>query len=271
RPAAAAGDRRRGQLGDAAQVFEKIQRNAQVTYSALVPNSQGLDGAMAARVDKICLFTAASETFNQKNINTSVRGALERFKPVIERAQTVKLPVRAYISTAFWCAFEGRIKPDAVFSLALSLMDMGINEISISDTIGRACPGEVAQVLGPILGKIPREKIAVHFHDTYGRGVANVLEAVSHGIEIIDASVGGLGGCPFAPGATGNVATEDVVKALEKAGEKTRVDAKALARAGDVLGPYILTKEPTIPHEDSIACSTCEFSRGRGCSVPGRE
>ena len=255
------------QLRDAAQVYGKIQRNTRIVYSALVPNSRGLDQAMAAGVDKISVFTAASETFNQRNINTSVKGSLDRFKPVIARAQALKLPVRAYLSTAFWCAFEGRIKPEAVLSLSLDLMDMGIDEISISDTIGKASPQEVAQLLELVLVKIPRKKLAVHFHDTYGRGIANVLESVAHGIEIIDASAGGLGGCPFAPGATGNVATEEVVNALEDAGKKTGVDPNALVKAGKCLQPYVNQKE-SIPAEDSLPCSSCEFSQGKGCCAP---
>ncbi|WP_022664057.1 hydroxymethylglutaryl-CoA lyase [Desulfospira joergensenii] len=253
------------QLKDASIVFKNIQRKKRVIYSALVPNSKGLERAVNAGANKISVFTAASETFNQKNINTSVEGSMERFRPVVRRAGNLGLPVRGYISTAFWCAFEGKISPRAVLGVAQRLMDMGMDELSISDTIGKASPDEVGMLMDVLLSKIPAERIAVHFHDTYGRGIDNILRSVSYGIQIVDASVGGLGGCPFAPGATGNVATEAVVAALIKAGEKVAVDTERLMRAREMLDPYIPAKPDVLPPPDSPACSLCEFFDGKKC------
>ncbi|MFZ0726696.1 MAG: hydroxymethylglutaryl-CoA lyase, partial [Desulfobacterales bacterium] len=206
------------QLADAEKVFRKISRRDGVIYSALVPNERGLERAIAARVDKVSIFTAASETFNHKNINTSTAGSIKRFLPVVKGAKSAGLPVRGYVSTAFWCAFEGRIPPAAVTSLVQKLFEIGVDEVSVSDTVGKASPEEVGRLLDLLLSRIPSDRIAMHFHDTYGRGVENVLTSWACGIRIFDASVGGLGGCPFAPGATGNVATEAVVEALERKG-----------------------------------------------------
>jgi len=203
------------QLSDAVEVFEGITRQNGVIYSALVPNRQGLDQALAVGADRVAVFTAASQTFNHKNINTSFEGALERFRPVIAAAEAADLPVRGYVSTAFWCAFEGRILPEAVVAVVDRLLDIGVGEVAISDTIGKATPDEVRQLLDQLMPRVAAERIAVHFHDTYGRGVANTLAAWPYGIRTVDASVGGLGGCPYAPGASGNVATGDVVAALE--------------------------------------------------------
>ena len=253
------------QLKDAGFVFEKITRRKNCIYSALVPNERGFDKALDAGVDKISLFTAASETFNRKNIHTTIEGSLERFRPVISRALEQGLPIRVYISTALWCAFEGRIPPEKVLKLALRLIDMGVDELSISDTIGKATPDEVAQLLEILLSSVPKEMIAVHFHDTYGNGIENVLTSASFGIRTFDASAGGLGGCPFAPGATGNVSTEAVVIALEKAGFQTDVDIAQLIQAGNLLTPHLGAGTPRMPEPDSLACSTCEFFDGKTC------
>lgn len=259
------------QLKDASIVFKNIQRKKGVIYSALVPNSKGLERALSAGANKISVFTAASETFNQKNINTTVEGSIERFRPVVRRARDLSLPVRGYISTAFWCAFEGKISPGAVLRVAQQLIDMGIDELSISDTIGKATPDEVEMLMDVLLPKIPAERVAVHFHNTCGRGIDNILRSVSYGIKIVDASVGGLGGCPFAPGATGNVATEAVVAALIKAGKKVPVDTERLMRARDILDPYIPAKPDALPPSDSLACSICEFFDGKKCCSSMRE
>jgi len=213
------------QLKDAATVFQKIRRKKGVVYSALVPNEKGMECSAAAGADKISVFTAASETFNMKNINATVADSLRRFRPVLKQAKRLSLPVRGYISTAFWCAFEGKIAPAAVVKLAKQMIDMGIDELSISDTVGKATPDEVGALMDELLPCVPAERLAVHFHDTYGRGIANVLKSVDYGIQVIDSSAGGLGGCPFAPGATGNVATESVVKALIDAGKKVKIAA----------------------------------------------
>lgn len=253
------------QLKDAATVFEKIQRKKGVIYSALVPNSKGLDRAVDAGADKISVFTAVSETFNRENINTTVDGSLERFRPVVRRARELGLPVRGYLSTAFWCPFEGKTAPGAVVKLAQRLIDMGMDEVSVSDTIGKATPDEVATLMDLLLPKVPPEHIAVHFHDTYGRGVANVLRAVSYGVKRVDASVGGLGGCPFAPGATGNVATEAVVATLIKAGKTVAVDTEKLVRARGILAPYLSVKPDAMPEPAPLACLLCEFFDGKKC------
>jgi hydroxymethylglutaryl-CoA lyase len=253
------------QLGDAEEVFKRISRDQGVVYSALVPNERGLDRALEARIDKCSVFTSASETFNQKNINTSIQGSIERFLPVVERARSAGLPVRGYVSTAFWCAFEGKIAPEVVLGVVDRLVDIGVNEVSISDTIGKASPDEVRSLLDLLLPRLPSERIAVHFHDTYGRGVENVLASWSQGIRIFDASVGGLGGCPYAPGATGNVATDAVVKALREAGESVNVNLRGLERARHLLDPFLVDERRALPKDGSPACLDCEYHSGEVC------
>lgn len=253
------------QLGDAAAVFGGITRREGVVYSALVPNLKGLEKALAARVDKIAVFTAASETFNRKNINTSIEGSIARFHPVVALAHDAGLPVRGYVSTAFWCAFEGRIAPGAVIDVIDRLVDIGVDEVAVSDTIGKATPDEVRQLLDLLLPRLAAERIAVHFHDTYGRGVENVLAAWSAGIRTVDASAGGLGGCPYAPGASGNVATGDVVDALEARGIATGVDPRRLAGAMQHLRPYLDDTRRSLPPDGSPICATCQFSTGANC------
>jgi hydroxymethylglutaryl-CoA lyase len=253
------------QLGDAAEVFQRIRREDRVTYSALVPNQRGLDRALAAGVSKVSVFTAASETFNRRNINTSIAGSLKRLQPVVRRAVQAGIPVRGYLSTAFWCAFEGKIAPEAAVTVAESLISIGVDEVSISDTIGKATPTEVARLLDKLLLKIPADRIAVHFHDTYGRGVANALTSWEYGIRIFDASVGGIGGCPFAPGATGNVATEAVVAALVRKGVAVPVDIKKLSHASRILDAFLRDDQRSQPEKDSQACAVCEHFTGNGC------
>ena len=253
------------QLADAEEVFRKISRRNGVIYSALVPNERGLERAIAARVDKVSVFTAASETFNRKNINTSTAGSIRRFLPVVKGAKGVGLTVRGYVSTAFWCAFEGRVQPAAVIGLVEKLFDIGVDEVSVSDTVGKATPEEVGRLLDRLLTRIPADRIAMHFHDTYGRGVDNVLTSWAYGIRIFDASVGGLGGCPYAPGATGNVATEAVVKALVSKGAEVGVDLEKLSHARHLLDPYLVEERRTLPEEDSPACAACEYSTGDVC------
>ena len=257
--------RRVPQLGDAKQVFRRISRKNGVIYSALAPNEKGLDRAIEAEVDKVSVFTAASETFNHKNINTSIAGSINRFMPVVKRARSERLPVRGYVSTAFGCAFEGKILPEAVISVVEKLIDIGIDEVSISDTIGKASPDEVRRLLELLLPIISSDRIAMHFHDTYGRGVENVLTSWSYGIRIFDSSVGALGGCPFAPGATGNVATEAVVKALEDKGVKVGVDLQKLLRARRLLDPFLIEDRRSLPKDGSPACAACQFSQGEVC------
>jgi hydroxymethylglutaryl-CoA lyase len=222
------------QLADAEDVFKRIRRVPGVLYSALVPNEKGLERAKAAKVDKIAVFTAASETFNRKNINASVAESIERFRPVVRDAG---VPVRAYVSTAFWCPYEGRIAPAAVVDVVRRLVELGVNEVSIGDTIGKAVPAEVRELLRALLpSPVP---IALHFHDTFKHAIENALAAwLEFGIDAFDSSAGGIGGCPYAPGASGNVATEALVVALENAGAKTGVKPEALRKASDAIAPF---------------------------------
>ncbi len=257
------------QLGDAEEVFRRISRRQDVVYSALVPNEKGLERALEAKVDKVSVFTAASETFNRKNINTSIEGSIQRFLPVVESARSTGLPVRGYISTAFWCAFEGKIAPEATVDVVERLVDLGVDEVSISDTIGKASPDEVTRLLDLLLPKLSSDRIAMHFHDTYGRGVENVLASWSYGLRIFDASAGGLGGCPYAPGATGNVATEAVVDALEGEGATVDVDLLGLTQARKLLDPFLMDDRRTLPKDGSPACAACELSKGEVCCSRG--
>ena len=253
------------QLSDATEVLAGITQRPDVVYSALVPNLKGLEKALAARVDKVSVFTAASETFNRKNINTTIEGSIKRFQPAVAAAKDAGLPVRGYVSTAFWCAFEGKIKPMAVLDVVGRLIDIGIDEVAISDTIGKANPDEVRRLLDLLLDHIPATGIAGHFHDTYGRGVENVIAAWEAGIRTIDASVGGLGGCPYAPGASGNVATGDVIDALEARGIPTGICRQHLADAFESLSPYLVDDRRTLPADGSPACAACQFSTGEVC------
>jgi hydroxymethylglutaryl-CoA lyase len=219
------------QLADADEVFRRIRRAPGVVYSALVPNEKGLERAKAARADKIAVFTAASETFNRKNVNASIAESIERFRPVVAAAG---VPVRGYVSTAFWCPFEGKVAPERVVDVVKRLAELGVTELSIGDTIGKATADEVRSLLSLLLpSPVP---LALHFHDTYGRAAENaVLAWREFGVDAFDGSAGGLGGCPYAPGAPGNVATEALVTALEAAGAKTGVRLDALRRASALL------------------------------------
>ena len=223
------------QLADAEQVFAGIRRREGVLYSALVPNEKGLERAIGARVGKVSVFTAASETFNRKNVNASIQESLDRFGPVVEGAKRASVPVRGYISTAFWCPYEGKIAPEAVVSVARRLSDLGIHEISIGDTIGKAVPAEVMTLLDRLLDHVDQDRLVMHFHDTYGTAIANVLASYERGITAFDSSAGGLGGCPFAPGASGNVATEDVIWALTRSGASVAPDLEKVRAASDLL------------------------------------
>ena len=223
------------QLADAEAVFQRIRRREGVVYSALVPNDEGLDRALEARAGKIAVFTAASETFNRKNINAGIAESIERFRTVVPRAQAADLTVRAYVSTAFWCPYEGKIEPPAVVDVVKRLLDLGVDEISIGDTIGKAVPGEVHDLLDLLLDALAQDRIAMHFHDTYGTAVANALASYERGISVFDASAGGVGGCPFAPGAAGNVATEDLAWALTRSGASIALDQERVSAASDLL------------------------------------
>ena len=222
------------QLADAEAVFAGIRRAPGVTYMALVPNLEGLERARAARVDKMAVFTAASETFSRRNTNASIAETLERFRPVIAGAG---VPVRGYISTAFHCPFEGAIAPAQVLPVARALLELGCAELSIGDTIGKATPEEVIRLLDLLLPAVlPSGNLAVHFHDTYGNAVANARAAHRIGITVFDASAGGIGGCPYAPGAPGNVATEALVTAFPG---RTGIDPERLRAASAIVAPHL--------------------------------
>jgi len=225
------------QLADSDEVFRKIERRPGITYSALVPNEQGFERARAVAVQKIAVFTAASDTFAQRNIKSTVRESIERFKPVVAGAKRDGMTVRGYISTATHCPFEGSVDPSRVVEVMHRLLQLGVDEISLGDTIGRAAPSDVRRLLDEVLPHLERSRLALHFHDTYGMAVANVLTAWrEYGIEAFDTSAGGLGGCPYAPGASGNVATEDAVYALKASGATVLVNEQKIIAAAQRIG-----------------------------------
>ena len=219
------------QMADAEQVFAGIRRSPDTRYTALVPNVEGLDRALAARVAEVAVFAAATETFSRKNINQSIGESLATYQEVCRRAHDSGLRVRAYLSTAFGCPFEGAVPPPQVADVAARLFALGVYEVAISDTIGIAHPGQVPLVLEAVLAHVPPEHLALHFHVTRGTALANVLTALPFGITTFDASAGGLGGCPYAPGAAGNLATEDLVYMLNGLGIETGVSLPKLSEA----------------------------------------
>ena len=219
------------QMADAEAVFAGIAQRPGVRYSALVPNLRGLDRAIAAGVTEVAVFAAASETFSQRNINQTIEQSLETYAAVCARALAAGVRVRAYVSTAFGCPFEGDVPPARVARVATALLKMGAFEVAVSDTIGVAHPGQVPRVVEAVTAGVPLERLALHFHDTRGAALANVLTALQLGVTTFDASAGGLGGCPYAPGATGNLATEDLIYMLDGLGIHTGVDLDALVDA----------------------------------------
>ena len=223
------------QMADTAEVMAAISRQAGVSYPVLVPNLKGLEGALAAGVDEVAVFGAASESFSQKNINCSISQSLERFRPVVEAALAKNIRVRGYISCVLGCPYEGAIAPEAVAKVAKALADMGCYEISLGDTIGTGTPLKAQAMIRAVAAVVPIEKLAVHFHDTWGQALANILACLELGVAVVDSAVAGLGGCPYAKGATGNVATEDVVYMLDGMGIETGVDLLKLAAAGRAI------------------------------------
>jgi hydroxymethylglutaryl-CoA lyase len=222
------------QMSDAADVFAGIARRPGIRYSALVPNLAGVERAHAAGVTDVAVFAAASESFSQRNINQTIDGSLAIYRSVCARALELGMRVRGYVSTAFGCPFEGDVAPSRVAEVSAALVDMGAYEVAVSDTIGIAHPGQVPRVIDAVTSRVPRERLALHFHDTRGTALANVLVGLELGIRTFDASVAGLGGCPYAPGAAGNCASEDLVYMLEGMGMKTGVDLDKLIEAGNV-------------------------------------
>ncbi len=228
------------QMADSDAVISGLQKKAGVRHAALTPNLKGFERALAAGADEVSMFAAASEDFSQKNINCSVNESLERFVPVISAASDAGLPVRGYVSCVLGCPYEGEVAREKVREVSTALLDMGCYEVALGDTIGTGTVGSMSRLLDCILADIPASQIAVHCHDTYGQALANILVALQHGITIIDSSVSGLGGCPYASGASGNVATEDVVYMLHGMGIDSGVDLKKLvivgARVSRLLG-----------------------------------
>jgi hydroxymethylglutaryl-CoA lyase len=220
------------QMADSAAVFERIRRAPGVRYTALVPNLTGLSAAVQARVDEIAVFAAASETFSQKNINCFIAESLCRLREVASESLRQQIPVRGYVSCALGCPYEGAVETEAVVRVAQALAEMGCYEISIGDTIGVGTPLETERLLEALSQRLPIKHLAVHFHNTRGQALANILVALQLGVTVVDASVAGLGGCPYAPGAAGNVATEDLIYMLDGMQITTGIDLKKLATAG---------------------------------------
>ena len=220
------------QLADAAEVFSAIQRRPGTPYPVLVPNETGYDRARAVGVEEVAVFTAASEAFNQKNINASIDASIERFRPVLARAAADGVKVRGYVSTVLGCPYQGEVPLADVVRVAKRLHALGCYEISLGDTIGVGTPRKAADMLKAVAAEVPLPALAVHFHDTYGQALANLLACLDAGVRVVDAAVSGAGGCPYAKGASGNVATEDVVYLLHGQGLRTGVDLDLLAETG---------------------------------------
>lgn len=227
------------QMADTAAVYAEIPKDPGVEYPVLVPNMRGLERAIEARVKSVSIFTAASETFNKRNINMSIDESFENYAPVAARALEEGMRVRGYVSTAFGCPYEGDVAPEKVLEVSARLLDLGCYEVSVGDTIGVGTPMQVQGVIGMLLMAIPASKLAMHFHDTRGTALANTLASLEMGIGTYDASSGGLGGCPYAPGASGNMATEDIVYMLHKMGIDTGVDLNLLVKAAAIIAPYL--------------------------------
>jgi hydroxymethylglutaryl-CoA lyase len=228
------------QLADAEELFHALgPARKGVTYGALVPNEKGLERALAVGVGKVAVFTAASETFNRRNVNASIAESIERFRPVAMGTKAAGLPLRGYVSTAIACPYEGPIAPAAVVDVVARLLDLGCDEISVGDTIGAGTPGHVARLLDALLPTMAVEALVLHFHDTRGMAVANVAEGLRRGVFKYDASAGGIGGCPYALGASGNVATEDLVFLLSGLGIEHGVDLDRLRAASRLVGAHL--------------------------------
>jgi hydroxymethylglutaryl-CoA lyase len=231
------------QMADTAEVLAGLRRKPGVSYPVLVPNMKGFAAALAAGVAEIAIFAAASESFSQRNINCGIAESLARFAPVAEAARQHGLRLRGYISCVVDCPYEGPIAPAAVADVAARLLAMGCYEISLGDTIGTGTPGRIQAMIDGVAAVVPRERLAVHFHDTYGQALANILASLEQGVAVVDSSVAGLGGCPYAKGASGNVASEDVLYLLNGLGIRTGVDLARLAAAGRFVS-RALGREP---------------------------
>lgn len=241
-------------LADAADVFQAIHRRDGVTYSALVPNERGLERALSVGVDEVNVFMSASESHNQKNINKSIDDTFPVLKAVVDAAKQAGLLVRGYVSTVFGCPYEGDVAIDDVRKVSCRLLEMGVDELSLGDTIGVAVPTQVNEVIRSLETDIPKSRLALHFHDTRGTAIANIWAGLCCGIRTFDASVGGLGGCPYAPGASGNVATEDVFYLLSKLGIETGINEQRLMET--VAWFETVIGRPLASHSRQVAKST---------------
>jgi len=241
------------QMADTSEVFRRIARRDGTRYTAIVPNLEGLERAHASGVDEVGIIAAASDTFSLRNINQDVDASLDTYRAVCARSSELHIRVRGYVSTAFGCPFEGEVPPARVASVAEALMNMGAFEVAISDTIGIAHPGRVRGVVAVVADSVPLHAVALHFHDTRGTALANVLTALELGISTFDASAGGLGGCPYAPGATGNLATEDLIYVLNGLGIETGVDLNALVQASAFIEPKVGHPLPSRYYRATVA------------------
>jgi isopropylmalate/homocitrate/citramalate synthase len=233
------------QLADADELMSRLERRPGVRYPVLVPNRRGLERALAAQVDAICLFTAATESYVQRNIGMGIAESLAAFAPIAEEARRRGWWLRAYLSTAFGCPYEGEVEPRAVVSVAEQLLAMGVDELSVSDTVGAAAPADVRRVLAALRAAgVQPEVLALHLHDTRGTALANVMAAMDEGVAAFDSSTGGTGGSPFAPGAAGNLATEDLVYLLDRQGVRHGVDLDGVLRAAAFIGEALGMPEP---------------------------
>ncbi|MBI4471355.1 MAG: hydroxymethylglutaryl-CoA lyase [Acidobacteria bacterium] len=233
------------QLADAQELIRQLVPNSNARYSALVPNMKGLERALETGIRRIAVFTAASETFNRKNINMGIQESIDVFKPVVDKAIKEGLSVRGYVSTCFVCPYEGPIAKEKVAEVARALFDLGVYEVSIGDTIGAATPKDVEITGTLLLSQFAAQKLAMHFHDTYGMAIANVYQSLQMGFTTFDSSAGGIGGCPYAPGASGNVATEDLLYLLDRLGIETGVSLKLLRRASHFISSQLARELPS--------------------------
>jgi hydroxymethylglutaryl-CoA lyase len=244
------------QMADAGQVFAGIARRAGTRYTALVPNLAGLERAQQAGVTEIAVFAASTETFSRKNINQSIDDSFATYRQVCDAALAGGLRVRGYLSTAFGCPYEGPVSPAVVATLTARLIDLGVFEVAVSDTIGIAHPGQIPAVLEAVLARVPVDRIALHFHDTRGTALANVLTSLDFGIATFDASAGGLGGCPYAPGAAGNLATDDLIYMLDGLGAETGVLLSAVSEASAFIESRL---DHRLPSRQYQACQAATY------------
>jgi isopropylmalate/homocitrate/citramalate synthase len=251
------------QMADAAEVFRRIRRRRGVVYSALVPNEQGLERALEAHVDKLAVFTAASETFSQRNVNASIAETIDRFRPVVKGAKAAGLLIRGYISCAVRCPYEGPVEPESVRGVAQSLLQLGVDEIDLGDTIGAAVPTDIDRLYEALAGLLSPEETTLHLHDTRGTALACAYRAMQLGVASFDASCGGLGGCPFAPGAAGNLATEDLVSMCGGMEIETGVCLKKLLAAARLVS-HALGRAPS----SRVYAAEC---RERAVAAPAAE